>query len=337
MPSPHPAGAGSDARLVAAARAGEPDAFGAPLRHVVRPRPRPRVPHPVGRRGRRRRRAGRILVGVAQPRHARGSATRSAAGCSASRATARSIASARTQRARPVDDERLAMIERAQTRPEDRLGAIDDPAHVAEDASKSPRCCGMRPTRSASATAKCWTSTLRHGLTPNEIAEVVGTQPQRGEPARAPRATTTSVRPWARASLWRDGAPSCSALRAELDGRRGVNAFDADAVRVTDRHTKTCAECDERRRTRLSPAAMFAALPIISFPALKAKAAFALDAEGVPMQGSSALAGEPRTWDDTAQRPRHVASRSRSSRPRQSSSASSPSARHASTTAHRSR
>ena len=60
--------------------------------------------------------------------------------------------------------------------------------------------------------------------------------------------------------------------------------------RVIDRHANVCAECEGRRKQRLSPAAMFAALPILSLPALKAKVAAALMAQGAPMQGSTAPA-----------------------------------------------
>jgi hypothetical protein len=87
--------------------------------------------------------------------------------------------------------------------------------------------------------------------------------------------------------LWRDGTPTCAALRAELVEAE-VDAFDSDAVRVTERHANACAECDAKRSSRLSPATMFAAIPIMSIPALKAKVAAALDAQGVPMQGSTA-------------------------------------------------
>jgi hypothetical protein len=63
-------------------------------------------------------------------------------------------------------------------------------------------------------------------------------------------------------------------------------------VRVTDRHAAGCDECANRRRLRLDPAKMFAAIPIISIPALKSKAAYALSEAGVPMSGSQAFDGD---------------------------------------------
>jgi RNA polymerase sigma factor (sigma-70 family) len=195
------------------------------------------------------------------------------------------------QRARPVDEERLAVIERQQTRPEDRLAAIDDPARVAEDHEvvtllwDAADALGERDR-------EVLDLTLRHGLAPNEIAEVIGLNRnatnQLVHRVRQHLGTAVGAR-----VLWRDGEPACAELRADLTAA-GVDAFDSGAVRVAERHVATCAECDERRRTRLSPASMFAAVPIISFPALKAKTAFALNADGVPMQGSSAFTVEPR-------------------------------------------
>ena len=191
------------------------------------------------------------------------------------------------QRSRPVDETQLAMIERAQTRPEDLLGTIDDPAQVAANASVA---------------ALLWDAAdalgerdrdvldlqLRHGLTPNEVAEVVGLNRNAANQlvhrVRQRLGTAVGAR-----TLWRDGTPSCAALRAELVAAE-ADEFDADAVRVIDRHANVCAECEGRRKQRLSPAAMFAALPILSLPALKAKVAAALMAQGAPMQGSTAPA-----------------------------------------------
>ena len=191
------------------------------------------------------------------------------------------------QRSRPVDETQLAMIERAQTRPEDLVGTIDDPAQVAANASVA---------------ALLWDAAdalgerdrdvldlqLRHGLTPNEVAEVVGLNRNAANQlvhrVRQRLGTAVGAR-----TLWRDGTPSCAALRAELVAAE-ADEFDADAVRVIDRHANVCAECEGRRKQRLSPAAMFAALPILSLPALKAKVAAALMAQGAPMQGSTAPA-----------------------------------------------
>ena len=305
-----------------------------PLRHVVRPGARSRVPHPVGRRGRGRRRAGRVPVGLAQPRTTRGSAARSAAGCSASRATARSIASARTQRARPVDDERLAVIERVQTRPEDRLGAIDDPGQRRRG-PRSRRAALGRRGRARRARSR----SARPDAAPRPRAERDRrghrTQPQRDEPTRAPRATTPRYgRGRARAVARRRTLVFGAARRTDGRGcerlRRGRGAGDG-ATRE-----------DVRRVRRTPPDA-----PLAGFD-VRGRADHQLPrAEGEDRvrtrRGRRSDAGLVGTRRRARNLERHgrtaarVASRSRSSRPRQSSSASSPSARHASTTAHRSR
>jgi hypothetical protein len=128
---------------------------------------------------------------------------------------------------------------------------------------------------------------LRHGLEPAEIADVIGLNRNAANQlvhrVRQRLGTAVGAR-----VLWRDGQPTCSALRAEL-AAAGVDEFGADAVRVTDRHAGGCDECGERRQTHLSPAQLFSALPILVIPALKAQAAFALSAAGVPMAGSTAL------------------------------------------------
>jgi RNA polymerase sigma factor (sigma-70 family) len=191
------------------------------------------------------------------------------------------------QRSRPVDETTLTVIERVQARPEDRIGTLDDPARVAEDASLAALlwdAAGALGERDRDVLDL----QLRHGLAPGEIAEVVGLNRNAANQlvhrVRQRLASAVGAR-----VLWRDGTPTCAALRAELVASE-VDAFDADAVRITDRHANACAECDAKRSSHLSPATMFAAIPIMSLPALKARVAAALDAEGVPMQGSTAEA-----------------------------------------------
>jgi len=192
------------------------------------------------------------------------------------------------ERVRPADEARLAMIEQAQTRPEDRIGALDDPQQVAEDGELA---------------ALLWSAAdalgerdrevldlhLRHGLAPNEIADVVGLNRNAANQlvhrVRQRLATAVGAR-----VLWRGGVPACAALRVALEAA-DVDEFDAEAVRVAEKHAGGCTECDARRSTHLSPAQMFSAVPFLSVPMFKAKVAHALSAEGVPMQGSSALGG----------------------------------------------
>jgi hypothetical protein len=82
-------------------------------------------------------------------------------------------------------------------------------------------------------------------------------------------------------------------LRADLIAA-DVDAFDGEAVRVIDRHAAGCRECTERSDFRAEPARLFAAIPILAIPELRAKVAYALADAGVPMQGSHAFdGGEP--------------------------------------------
>ena len=117
-------------------------------------------------------------------------------------------------------------------------------------------------------------------------------QPQRGQPDGAPR-TRVRLGDAIRARvLWRGGEPQCGDLADALHGHAHVVRFDADAVRVTTAHADGCATCEERRRLRLDPAALFAAVPIMTVPSLlKAKVAHTLSGEGVPMGRAAAGTG----------------------------------------------
>jgi RNA polymerase sigma factor (sigma-70 family) len=189
-------------------------------------------------------------------------------------------------RARPADAERLAMIERARTRPEDRLGTLDDPVRVAEDASyvallwDAADALGDRDR-------DVLDLNLRHGLAPAEIADVVGINRNAANQlvhrVRQRLAGAVGAR-----LLWRGGEPACAALRAALVSAE-VERFGADAVRVTERHAAACADCTARGRVHLAPEKMFAAIPVIALPSLKAKVAHALAGAGLPMDGSAAL------------------------------------------------
>ena len=191
------------------------------------------------------------------------------------------------QRARPVDEAQLAVIERSQTRPEDRLARLDDPARVAEDTEIAALLWSAADAL-GDRDREVLDLTLRHNLPPAAIAEVIGVNRNAANQLvhRVKQRLGGAV---GARMLWRDGTPSCSRLRAELVAA-DIEEFNADAVRVIERHTATCDDCDERRRTGLAPAALFSALPIMSVPFLKAKVAHALDAQGVAMQGSNAAA-----------------------------------------------
>jgi RNA polymerase sigma factor (sigma-70 family) len=184
-----------------------------------------------------------------------------------------------TAHAQPAGPDTMAMIERTQA--EDRVEQLDEPARLAGDAElvalvwESVDALGARD-------AELLDLSLRHGLTPAEVAEVVGTNRNAANQMmhRARVRLSDAIR--ARV-LWRGGEPQCGDLADALRDAHVVR-FDADAVRVTSAHAETCERCQERRRLRLDPAALFAAVPIMTVPAvLKTKIAHALANEGVPM------------------------------------------------------
>lgn len=184
-----------------------------------------------------------------------------------------------TARTQPVDAETMTMIERAQA--EDRVEELDQPAQLAADTElvalvwESVDALGARD-------AEVLDLSLRHGLTPAEVAEVVGTNRNAANQMvhRARLRLGDAIR--ARV-LWRGGEPQCGDLADALRAA-GITRFDADAVRVTTAHAESCERCEERRRLRLDPAVLFAAVPMIGAPTLlRQKIAHALSAEGVPM------------------------------------------------------
>jgi hypothetical protein len=126
---------------------------------------------------------------------------------------------------------------------------------------------------------------LRHGLTPGEIAEELDVAPSHAHQLlfRLRERLAGAIRSWV---LWRHGVPRCADLRAALAGS-GIAAFSADAARIIGRHAGDCEAYAADRDEVLAPERLFAAVPIaIAPPLLKAKAAAALEAGGVPMAGS---------------------------------------------------
>ncbi len=122
---------------------------------------------------------------------------------------------------------------------------------------------------------------LRHGLGAPEIGEALGVSANNAHQIlfRLKGKLAGAIRSFV---LWRGGAPACPDLTSALreSGRR---EFDATSARVIERHASSCSSCTERQRLRLSPEALFAAVPLLAAGAvLKAKAAAALEAAGVP-------------------------------------------------------
>ncbi|HZA00039.1 MAG TPA: sigma-70 family RNA polymerase sigma factor, partial [Acidimicrobiales bacterium] len=125
---------------------------------------------------------------------------------------------------------------------------------------------------------------LRHGLAPGEIAEALDVTPNHAHQLlfRLKDRLGAAIRSWV---LWRRGSPRCTDLAAALAGA-DITAFGADAVRVIGRHAGGCEACTADRDEVLAPDRLFAAVPIaLAPPALKARAAGALEADGVPTPG----------------------------------------------------
>jgi RNA polymerase sigma factor (sigma-70 family) len=219
----------------------------------------------------------------------------------------------REQRSRPYDAEGMAIVESAGPSPvnapigfriEDRAGAFDDPERAAEDADlvalvwESAAALGARD-------AELLDLSLRHGLTPAEVGDVVGMNRNAANQAvhRVRNRLKTAIE--ARV-LWRSGEPVCAGLAVALDGA-GIEEFGPDAVRLAGEHAATCAECQGRRETRLEPSKLFGAMPFVIVPMLlKMKVAHALSESGVPMDGSEAFHFDGRGHRRMRRRARHV-------------------------------
>jgi RNA polymerase sigma factor (sigma-70 family) len=131
---------------------------------------------------------------------------------------------------------------------------------------------------------------LRHGMGASEIAAELGVTANNAHQLlhRLKGKLGSAIRAWV---LWRAGSQACPGLeRAVADA--GLTTFGAEAVRVVDRHARSCTTCEERRQLRLAPEALFGAVPIAAAPPLvKAEAAAALADVGVPMSGSTVARG----------------------------------------------
>lgn len=189
---------------------------------------------------------------------------------------------AKERRAVATDDETMSAITDAQAPDHDPLDRMDQAARTSLvwDAAAA---LGERD-------ASVLDLHLRHGLAPAELAEELGVTANNASQilfqmkARLGKAVRALV-------LWRAGHPTCPELALGLSAA-GLTSFGAPMVKAIDRHVDACAGCAEDRTERLSPAALFAAAPIVAAGTLvRSTTAHALAAEGVPMAGSSALAG----------------------------------------------
>jgi RNA polymerase sigma factor (sigma-70 family) len=143
---------------------------------------------------------------------------------------------------------------------------------------------------------------LRHGLGAPELAEELGVKPNAAHQRlfRLKKRLTDAIGAWV---LWRHGHPSCAVLQTILDDA-GLTRFDAICARSIAAHAHGCSACDTSRELRLSPEALFGAMPLVTAePALRAKVAAALEDMDVPARAARPgdrreEAGEP---DDTAE------------------------------------
>ncbi|HMJ75979.1 MAG TPA: sigma-70 family RNA polymerase sigma factor [Iamia sp.] len=139
---------------------------------------------------------------------------------------------------------------------------------------------------------------LRHGLSPGEIAEELGVTANSAHQvlfrlrARLGDAVRACV-------LWRAGRPACPDLAGAV-AAAGIEAFGPDAVRVIGAHAGGCDACAQRQEGRLSPEALFAAVPLLVVaPEVLAAIRLGLARAGVPVGDPPATAGgrEPGSSD----------------------------------------
>ena len=175
-------------------------------------------------------------------------------------------------------------------RAEDVIGTFTDPARVADDASFAALLWDAVDALGAR-DREVLDLSLRHGLSPSEVGHVLGVSDDTAH--QFVQRALLRLGPALEARvLWRDGAPTCAALRADLIAA-DVETFDGEAVRVIDRHAAGCRECTERAHLQLDAADLFAAVPLLAIPELRTKTAYGLAEAGVPMQGSHAFDGGP--------------------------------------------
>jgi RNA polymerase sigma factor (sigma-70 family) len=160
----------------------------------------------------------------------------------------------RERRSVPVGDEEATDMMDRRTEPADEAGDAAAGAENTELVWAAATALGPRD-------ASVLDLHLRHGLAPAEIAEELGVTANTAHQvlfrlrARLGDAVRACV-------LWRAGHPACPELAGAV-AAAGISAFGADAVRVIGVHAAGCAECAGRQEARLSPEALFAAVPLL--------------------------------------------------------------------------
>lgn len=214
----------------------------------------------------------------------------------------------REQRTRPVDGERLVMIEETGSDAgvsapsgfgiESSVARAEDPAAavaIAEVAALVKEAAATLGERDG----EVLELQLRSQLTPAEIGEVIGLNRNAANQlchrVRLRFATAFGAR-----LLWHGARPSCPDLGAEL-AAAGITDFGAAAVPIADNHSRDCSTCNERRRTLVQPAAFFGSIPLVGAPLLvRQRVAERLAARGVPMGEAGATSPPSRSGQDAA-------------------------------------
>lgn len=199
----------------------------------------------------------------------------------------------REKRSTAVGDDTMEAIEAggglvsapAGFRIEDRVARAEDPVIAAED-NEAAALLWSAAMALGERDQTVLTLQLRYGMTPAEIGDALGVNRNAANQmvhrvkGRLDSAVQARV-------LWEGDRPRCAQLAAAV-GAANVDSFGPDAVKIAEKHAKSCDECGERRRLRLQPAALFGALPVLAAPqVLKQKVAAALAAEGVPVDPSA--------------------------------------------------
>jgi len=123
---------------------------------------------------------------------------------------------------------------------------------------------------------------LRHGLAAPELAEALGVTPNNAHQMlyRLRGNLGEAIRSFV---LWHHGRPSCPELQDTLH-RAGLGAFGPEAAKMAKRHASECDRCGERQRSTLAPEALFAGVPLlVAGPQLRAKVISSLRDAGVTM------------------------------------------------------
>ena len=127
---------------------------------------------------------------------------------------------------------------------------------------------------------------FRLGLTRNEVAAVLGEQPDKVAQTITKLPPALAVLTRARV-LWRGGSPEDDGLQEAL-AAENVVAFNASAVRTINRYAKDNDRARARSLMGIPPVELFAAIPLADAPAgLKTAVASLLVTESVPMDGSA--------------------------------------------------